>query len=97
MKVKVVYIGLIRSLVGKRDEAIEILPNATVKDALEYLSHEHGRKFTDILLSSEGTPISEAVMILVNGQQIEYMDGLNTKLGDDSNLELVVVRPIAGG
>ncbi len=94
--VKVTYYGLIQTTSGNREEEIYLSVEATVKELLQLLVERHGSKFGSSLLTSEGQ-LQPMVMIHLNGGDITEINGLDTKLKDNSELSITILGPIVTG
>lgn len=68
------------------------LENVKVKDALLVLEEKYGRDFRDVVFDPEGELY---VRILINGRNIEYLEGLDTQVAGDDTVSLF--PPVAGG
>jgi MoaD family protein len=94
MKVIVRYFTVLREITGKREEEIDAKEGSTVEAILSFLNEKYGKKFERYILSGrerEGLKL----LFLVNGQNIEKLDGLRTKLQNGSIL--TIIPPVAGG
>jgi molybdopterin converting factor small subunit len=84
MKVFVEFIGRIA---GKNiSEWINLNDDASLKDLLEIIEKNKGVK-----INLDKT----AIIILINGRHIHYLNGLNTKLKEMD--KVVIMPPVAGG
>lgn len=84
MMVRVKFFATLRSIAGKRE--VEIKGVKTVGELLEKLYAEFGEEFKN--------EIEERRMILVNGKNIDHLNGLDTELSDG---DIVSIFPPAGG
>ncbi|AIF70185.1 hypothetical protein PAP_09025 [Palaeococcus pacificus DY20341] len=82
--VRVKFFATLRSIAGKRE--VEIKGVKTVGELLEKLYAEFGEEFKN--------EIEERRMILVNGKNIDHLNGLDTELSDG---DIVSIFPPAGG
>ena len=69
---KVKFFATLREITGKREEIIE---GDNVGDVLKVLYKEYGEKFEKEL--------KERSMILVNGKNIEHLEGLKTRVSEE--------------
>jgi MoaD family protein len=92
MKVKVKYTAQLKKAVGKGEEQVELEENSRVKDLLNVLFQQRKEAFENMVFSSEGTFL-DAVLLIVNGQQITYKSSDFLTDGD----EVLIMSPIAGG
>lgn len=95
--VKVQYFGLVRNTVGLEEEQITVPEGSCVEDALNVLCERHGEQFRSVILRSNGTLRTLAVVTL-NDKNIRDVDGLKTRLESNAELSLSIgVLPIIGG
>ena len=80
---KVKFFATLREITGKREEIIE---GDNVGDVLKVLYKEYGEKFEKEL--------KERSMILVNGKNIEHLEGLKTRVSEEDTISIF---PPAGG
>jgi molybdopterin synthase sulfur carrier subunit len=57
------------------------------------LVKKYGQKFEQVTL--EGTNLKLGIKIIINGRDIDYLNGLDTQLKDGD--VIVIIPPIAGG
>ncbi len=81
---KVKFFATLRNITGKREEIIE---GGSVEDILQKLYEKYGEEFKKEL--------RERSMILVNGKNIEHINGLKTKVNE--NDEISIFPPAGGG
>lgn len=83
-------------ITGKVKEALE-LPgdSASVNDVLQLLIERYGTPFANTIMDPESSDLKKFVLILVNGQQISSLKGLDTRL--KNNDLMVITHPVAGG
>jgi len=94
MKVIVHYFTVLREITGKREEEIDIQEGSTIEDALNFLNGKYGKKFERYIFSGREHK-GVRLLFLVDGQNVEKLDGLRTKLQNGS--VLTIVPPVAGG
>ena len=80
---KVKFFATLREITGKREE---IVKGDTVEDVLNTLYREYGEEFRKEL--------RERSMILINGRNIEHLEGLKTKISEEDTISIF---PPAGG
>ena len=85
------YAGL-SDIVGQKE--IEMKFSGTVHDLMDKLCRKYGEKLREALFDDSGQ-VRKYMKFLVNGQNIEHLNGLLTELKD--NDEMAVFLPIAGG
>lgn len=92
MSVTVVLPGQLRELAGGRSR-VELGGCATVRDALEALRGELPAVYDRII--TERLEVRPHVNVFVGSDNIRWSDGLDTPLGDGS--ELFVLPSVSGG
>ncbi|MBI2183649.1 MAG: MoaD family protein [Thaumarchaeota archaeon] len=96
MDVTVKYFGLIRSIVGKKEETVSLPEGSNVKLLFAKLISKYGEQFRDLVVDMDGELTSEAI-VLLDGEDVRNRDRLDTKLEDSKEAHLVVVSPAALG
>jgi len=95
--VKVSYLGLVRNVIGCREEEIELNPGATVGELLAKLAEKHGDAFRWSVFKGGGELRSMA-LVCVNDCDIFQLQGFETKLESGEKISVVVgVYPPEGG
>ena len=95
-KVKVNYYGLIRNIVDNREDESYSSDDGTVEGLLQSLVQKYGDGFRSMVLTPEGQ-LLPITMIHLNGRDINEIDGLNTKLEDNSELSITVLAYATSG
>ncbi len=97
-KVKVTYYGLMfKTILNDQEEECDIPDGTMVKGLLQLLAEKHGDEFRDIFITSNWQLVQDTV-ILVNQRNINEMDGLDTRLEDNSEVSItVILYTIDGG
>ena len=95
--VRVLYFGLVRNVVKEAEEDISLPAGATVRALVEILCQKHGEALRDTLFTVEGTLTANTILLL-DGTNIQYAHGLDTEIGDDQSLHvLLTTTALAGG
>ena len=92
MKVKIKYTAQLKLAVGLSEEIAEIKNGTSIKDLLKILFQHRREAFVNIVFNAEGKFLN-AVLIILNGQQISYDHRGVLKEHD----EIIIMSPIAGG
>jgi len=95
MKVKVLYLGILRSKTGKNSEEYEIAKGSSLYDLLEVLSSKYGRSLKDIFKTNEKTTLDPTIIATVNGVSKDLSQAKNIKLQDGDTVALMSL--ISGG
>ncbi len=95
--VRVLYFGLVRNVVKEAEEDISLPAGSKVRDLIEFLCRKHGEGLRDSLFTVEGTLTANTILLL-DGTNIQYSRGLDTEIGDDQALHvLLTTTALAGG
>lgn len=76
---------------GSSSETVEI-EGSTVRETFDRHAEEHGPGLRDSVL--ENGEIKEFVNVYVDGEEVGHLDGLDTRVDDDSQIRVV---PAASG
>lgn len=87
---KVSFHSTVREATGTNEIELEA---PTVRELLEKLRETFGDKLYGMLL--DGGSLREDVVILVNGQNISHIGGLEASLGADD--DVAIFPPVSGG
>jgi molybdopterin converting factor small subunit len=94
---KVVYLGMLQSALGVKEEEINPQAGSTVGSLLTSLANKYGESFRFTVLSRDGN-LRPLVKVFVSDRDIAEMDGLNTKLEDNAEICIfIAVEAPAGG
>jgi hypothetical protein len=95
--IRVLYFGLVRNVVKEAEERISLPARSKVKDLLDVLCRKHGDALRDALFTVEGT-LTANTMLLLDGTNVLYGQGLDTEIGSDQSLHvLLTTTALAGG
>ena len=96
-KVKVSYYGMILQKVsGAHEEEVYLSGETTARDLLKILAEKHGDEFRESILTPDGQ-LRTAAIVQYNGRDINEIDGLDTKLGDNSELSIMLIAYMVTG
>jgi molybdopterin converting factor small subunit len=98
VEVKITFVGLVRRVVGCREETVLVPEETTLGGLLRELVARHGGELEEHLL--ENGDLAALTTVLVNGRNALSQGGLQAKLtdGTESNVEIVVLGPpLMGG
>jgi len=93
-RVKVRAFADLREILGFSVLEAEI-QSATVRDLIVFLSSKHNRRFRPLLIDRKTGHLKKFYKILVNGRDIDFLDGLETRLKEGD--ELAFFSPVGGG
>ena len=88
--VKISYYGLIKNVVDKAEDENYLSGDATVKELLHSLVQKYGDGFRSMVLTSDWE-LHPIAIIYLNGRDINEIEGLNSKLEDNSELSITVM------
>lgn len=95
---KINYIGgIIQRIVGNKEEEIEFSGERTVKELIYFLVERYGDQFKYQIMNVDGS-LRRLVRILLDGDDVNQMGGIDASLMGKREVSLVVAIPlIAGG
>jgi MoaD family protein len=92
--IRVRYFAMLRDLVGRKDDELQLRAGATVSDAIAALVERHGGRFKEFVLTTDGQ-LRPRLTVLVNGEVVGPAEFGQTLPPEGS--ELVIMPPIGGG
>ena len=95
MNVTVRTILTFRDILGSRELKLHVDEGTSVNDLLQELMRRYGEPLTQALWDARTESPARHVRLLVNGQDICFMDNLATELSEGD--ELLMLPPVAGG
>ena len=95
MKVTLHTILGLKKVVGQSLLEIDLPQGTTVKDFLNYMRERWGDKLSAHLLDPNSGAVLPYVRIMVNGQTIDYLQGVETPLKEGD--EVLILPPVSGG
>ncbi len=95
MKITLHTILGLANIVGQRQTEIDLLQGSTVQDFLSYMRERWGNQLSTHLFDPDSGAVLGYVRIMVNGQAIEFLQGLETPLKEGD--EVLILPPVSGG
>ena len=96
-QLRISYLGLVRNVIGRSEEDLDVLADTTVGQLLGLLIEEHGPPFKQSVLKQSGE-LRAMAQVCVNDRDIDDLQGLDTRLGEGEQVSIVVgVYPPEGG
>jgi MoaD family protein len=95
MKVTLHTIFGIKDVVGQRLTEIELPLGSTIEDCLTYMRKRWGEELSTHLFHPETGAVLPYVQIMVNGQKINFIKGMETPLKEGD--EVLILPPASGG
>jgi molybdopterin synthase sulfur carrier subunit len=94
MKIEVKFFTSLREITGKKVDTIQLQDAITVNELIKMLSEKYGKKFREYIYNKDGVT-QEFLSFLVNGKNINNMQGFDTKLEDQD--VIAILPPVGGG
>jgi sulfur-carrier protein len=91
-RIDIKFLTRFLEVTGERNTQIDDVNN--VSDLINILLKKYGEKFKDLLLDSDGN-LRDYLKIMLNGEDIRDIKGLETPLNDGD--QIVMFQTIAGG
>ena len=95
MKITLHTILGIKQAIGHRTIEIDFPQESTIEDFLAYMKERWGDKLYPHLFNPENDTVHPYVRIMVNGQTIQYLQGVKTLLKEGD--EVLLLPPASGG
>jgi len=93
MKVEVKFFTSLREITGKKVDKIQLQNTITVNELITVLSEKYGKNFREYIYNKKGD-VQEFLSFLVNGKNINIMQGFDTKLQE---MDVIAILPPVGG
>jgi sulfur-carrier protein len=95
MKITIHTILEIKQALGQRLIEIDLPQDSTVEDLLAYMKKKWGEKLDCHLFHPDDGKVLDHLRIMVNGQTIGFLKGMNTPLRE--NDEVLIMPLVSGG
>lgn len=95
MKVTLHTILSLKQAVGQRLTEIDLPQGSTVEDFVAYMKAQWGDKLSPHFMDPNKGTVLPHVRILVNGQTIDHLKGMETPLNEGD--EVLILPPASGG
>jgi len=95
MRIKIVYLGLVRSRIGKNEEQYEVSDGSSLDDLLKILVKKYGEKLQSIAGGRKESPLDPTFITTVNGVLKDPFRGNEVTLRDGDTVTLMTL--ISGG
>jgi molybdopterin synthase sulfur carrier subunit len=94
MKVKVQYLGNVKTYTNEGQEDVELEKASTLADLLGKVAQNFGKPFSTDVYEPSKREVKSMFVIMINGVIIGQLDGVETKLKDG---DIVIVMPLMTG
>lgn len=94
MRIHIKLFSFLRELVNRKEDILEVDDKLDVGDLVPLLKERYGQKFCDYVISKDGG-FQHYIKVMVNGRDIEFLEGLKTPLKDGDILQ--IIPPVRGG
>ncbi len=95
--VRIRFMGDLRAVVEARDIKMSVPQGSSVGDLLSSLAEKYGDPFAKWVFTGSGD-LHHYILVFVNGENIQDIGGLSTKLGDrDDRVEIIMLPMFEGG
>ena len=95
MKVTIHTILTLKRIIGARKLDVDLADEASVEDLLSLMKKRWGEELSSHLFNPQSGCLIPHVRIMVNGRQIEFLNGIDTPLTDGD--EVLILPLVAGG
>jgi molybdopterin synthase sulfur carrier subunit len=95
IKVKVYTIMELKKICGQREFELSIPEGGTVKDLLSLMINKWGNQLSTHLYQPGSDSILPHIRLMVNGQSVEFLKGMETVLQDGDEFQMLPL--VAGG
>ena len=94
MKIKIHYLGLVKTYTDKAQDQIVLKESALLSDLLNKLASDFGKQFIADIYEPGGKDVKPMFTVMVNGVIIGQLNGVNTKLKEG---DAVILMPLMTG
>jgi len=95
MKITLHTILSLKEVIGQRLTEIDLPHGSTMEDLLTYMRSRWGDKLSNRLFEPDSKAVLPYVRIMVNGQEIHFLEGTETLLKEGD--EVLLLPPVSGG
>lgn len=95
IKVKIHTILNLKKVIGNAEMEMLAPDRGTLRDLLEIMINRWGDELGSLLYGPDGTELLPYIRLMVNGQDINFLEGMETVLQNGD--EILILPPVAGG
>lgn len=96
IEARVRFFGPVRSLVGKKEQMVQLQEGASLRTFLEELGRSNGSEFQKYIVV-EGDTLNPVLLVSVNGESVDELPNLDIPLPAGAIVDVMLISPIAGG
>jgi molybdopterin converting factor small subunit len=89
MRVKVHYIGLVKSFTKTSQDEFELAEAATLSDVLRKVADKYDKPFTQEVYDPDKQEMKSTFVAMINGVHMDQLKGINTQLKDGDGIILM--------
>lgn len=93
--VKVRAVAGMAKLLEGSEQSVSLEKDSRIVDLLDALVMKYGQPFAEKIYKSKTGEVNNEIRLLLNGRDIAFLNGLDTKLKEGDSLSLI--PPLAGG
>jgi molybdopterin synthase sulfur carrier subunit len=94
MKIKVHYLGLVKTYTNKTQDDITLADNAKLSDLMNKMATEFGKQFTADIYEPGEADLKTMFTVMINGVVSGQLGGLDAKLKEGDS---VILMPLMTG
>jgi molybdopterin synthase sulfur carrier subunit len=94
MKIKIHYLGLVKTYTNKNQDEITLEEGASLSDLLNKLASYFGKQFTQDIYEPGMKDVKTMFTVMVNGIVMGQLNGIDTKLKEGDS---VILMPLMTG
>jgi MoaD family protein len=94
MKIKIHYLGLVKTYTNISQDEIELKEGAPLSELLDKLAAEFDKQFTQDIYEIGAKDVKAMFTVMINGIVIGQLNGVGTKLKNGDN---VILMPLMTG
>jgi molybdopterin synthase sulfur carrier subunit len=95
INIKVKIFAAFRDILGIKETELQLPSNVTVRSLVQTLSDKYSHGELERQVFDESGKVHKYVKILVNGRDVDFLEGPSTQLKDGDTLAMF--PPVAGG
>ena len=95
IKVKIYTILTLKQILGQREFEVSVQEGSTVRNLLSWMTERWGDKLSPHLFQPESDRVLSHIRLLVNGRDIQFLNGVDTVLHDGDEFSMLPI--LTGG